>query len=153
MWVYRITFFCSIRFEIKVSFQILKKECNDNPDLRNCSCLLYYLRPIDEGHALAPMYSINCSNRNLYNLPATVPVNTTIFYAKSNQVSACLNTPRIHKYHHDHNTITSIFIPDLKYWFAKNGIWACAWRLSRLQWDSIDRYAWIWLLAAEFSCF
>lgn len=65
--------------------------CQRNPELRNCSCSLSYIA-FDLDEIWRPMYSINCSNLNLYRLPASVPENTTTFYATNNNVKiiACI---------------------------------------------------------------
>lgn len=59
--------------------------CHNNPELRNCTCSLSFIT-FDLDDVWRPMYSINCSNLNLLRLPATVPENTTTFYATHNKV-------------------------------------------------------------------
>lgn len=66
--------------------QTIRSECQKEPDIRNCSCILSYVRPSMNGEFLIPMYTVNCSNREFYSLPPVLPRNTTILHITHNKI-------------------------------------------------------------------
>lgn len=91
-----------------------------NPELKNCSCTMPFVRLSDDGMSLQPLYSINCSNLNLSRLPAFIPENTTIFYANNNQITNVEPLQNIYRLvldiYLDYNLIETIDILDTAYW-------------------------------------
>lgn len=68
--------------------QTLREACTTHAELRNCTCTISFVRLMDDGVSLQPLYAINCSRLHLDHLPSFVPVNTTIFHATDNKVGA-----------------------------------------------------------------
>lgn len=68
--------------------QTIRQECQKEPDTRNCSCILSYVRPSTNGDFLIPMYTVNCSHRSFYSLPTVLPMNTTILHITHNKISS-----------------------------------------------------------------
>lgn len=68
--------------------QTIRLECQKEPDTRNCSCILSYVRPSLNGEFLIPMYTVNCSHREFLNLPKILPMNTTILHISHNKIKS-----------------------------------------------------------------
>lgn len=77
----------------------IREACRNITDLKNCSCILSYVRPSINGEFLIPMYTVNCSNREFYNLPKDLPTNTTILHITHNKIKSLelLRTPTYRK--------------------------------------------------------
>lgn len=89
------------------SNQTVRDLCYNNTELRNCSCSLAYIT-LDLEEIWRPIYSINCSNLNFFQLPSSVPENTTTFYAKNNHVRLVVSCSFINQSYND-NQITCVF--------------------------------------------
>ncbi|XP_055918906.1 protein singed wings 2 isoform X2 [Eupeodes corollae] len=102
--------------------RVSKKECQSHLELRNCSCSVHYIMKSEDGKSLTPIYAINCSSLNFYNLPSYLPKNTTILYATNNKISdirplldnACYRD--VVDVYLDNNNIRSIDVLEAGYW-------------------------------------
>lgn len=66
----------------------LSKICNQDSELKNCSCHISYLR-LDEGtNNFYPMFSVNCSNAGFHNFPKKLPENTTTLFISHNKITS-----------------------------------------------------------------
>ncbi|XP_055859241.1 protein singed wings 2 [Episyrphus balteatus] len=102
--------------------QVSKMECNSHRELRNCSCSVHYVMKSDDGKSLTPLYAINCSGLNFYNLPSYLPPNTTILYATNNKISDISPLRDNERYRDvidvylDNNNIRTIDVLEAGYW-------------------------------------
>ena len=68
--------------------QTIREECAKEPEIKNCSCILSYVRPSMDGEYLIPMYTVNCSHREFLSLPRVLPRNTTILHITNNKIKS-----------------------------------------------------------------
>ncbi|GAB0086504.1 Cytoplasmic phosphatidylinositol transfer protein 1 [Sergentomyia squamirostris] len=100
----------------------MRQQCQSHPDIQNCSCILHYIRPSDDGEYLIPMVTVNCSNRNFEELPDFLPKNTTILIITHNKISnveVLRKNPiylEIHDLYLDYNQIESIDFLEASRW-------------------------------------
>lgn len=66
----------------------IRDECQKDPDTKNCSCILSYVRPSYNGEFLIPMYTVNCSHREFLSLPNMLPMNTTVLHITHNKITS-----------------------------------------------------------------
>lgn len=93
--------------------QTIRTECQKEPDTRNCSCILSYIRPSMNGEFLIPMYTVNCSHREFHQLPRLLPRNTTILHITHNKIKnleplRTLNYKKVQDLFVDYNQIKSL---------------------------------------------
>lgn len=103
---------------------ILSKACNQDPELRNCSCHISYLRWDEEEHEFHPMYSVNCSNAGFLDFPTKLPENTTTLFISNNQITSlnklCIRNSAyngVHDMYLDYNKISDASVLDNCEWF------------------------------------
>lgn len=100
----------------------LKTECQNHPDLRNCSCTMHYIRRSDDGKSLTPIYAVNCSHLNLFNFPSYLPQNTSIFHATHNQIAEVRSLRdnsvyrQVYDVYLDNNRVQSIDVLEAGFW-------------------------------------
>jgi hypothetical protein len=103
---------------------MLSRECSKDPDLRNCSCHISYLRLDEESQEFHPMYSLNCSNAGFLDFPRKLPENTTTLFISQNKISSlnklCTRNSTYNKVHDiylDYNQISDASVLDNCEWF------------------------------------
>lgn len=109
---------------IVMSYKLsLSKLCNQDPDLRNCSCHISYLRLDEETNSFHPMYSVNCSNAGLTNFPRQLPENTTTLFISHNKITSlnmlCTRNStynEVHDLYLDYNQISDASVLDNCEW-------------------------------------
>ncbi|XP_055694878.1 protein singed wings 2 [Lutzomyia longipalpis] len=99
----------------------MRQQCG-HPNIKNCSCVLHYIRPSDDGQYLIPMVTVNCSHRGFMDLPDFLPKNTTILHITHNKITSVemLRTNPIYLEVHDvfvdYNQIHSIDFLEASRW-------------------------------------
>lgn len=103
--------------------QILSKACNQDPELKNCSCHISYLRLDEETNNFHPMFSVNCSNAGFMNFPRKLPENTTTLFISNNKISSlnalCTRNSTyndVHDMYLDYNLISDASVLDNCEW-------------------------------------
>lgn len=103
---------------------ILSKSCQQDPELRNCSCHISYLRLDIDTNTFHPMFSVNCSNAGFYEFPRQLPVNTTTLFISNNQITSlnmlCTRNSTyggIHDMYLDYNQISDVSVLDNCEWW------------------------------------
>lgn len=105
--------------------QTIRNECQKEPDIKNCSCILSYVRPSINGDYLIPMITVNCSSRNFYSLPSYLPRNTTILHISHNNINSLeplrsnLVYTKVQDLYIDYNQIKSIDVLEGAPWLFK----------------------------------
>lgn len=98
----------------------LREACTTHAELRNCSCTISFVRLMEDGRSLQPLYAINCSRLHLDRLPAFVPENTTIFHATDNRITDIgpLRTTyrNVQDVYLDYNHISNLDVLEGDYW-------------------------------------
>lgn len=108
-----------------MNFKItLYKTCREDPDLKNCSCHISYLRLDAESNEFQPMFSVNCSDRGFYDFPKKLPENTTTLFITHNQITSlnmlCIKNSTyndVHDMYLDYNQIPDVTVLDNCEWF------------------------------------
>ncbi|CRK92953.1 CLUMA_CG006521, isoform A [Clunio marinus] len=104
----------------------LFKACHEDPELKNCTCHISYLRFHEENNEFKPMFSVNCSSAGFVNFPRKLPDNTTTLFFTHNKVKSlnmlCTRNSTyndVHDIYLDYNEITDVSVLDNCEWFLK----------------------------------
>lgn len=102
----------------------LYRTCREDPELRNCSCHISYLRLDEELNEFQPMFSVNCSDKDFLNFPRQLPENTTTLFITHNNITSlnmlCMRNSTYNNVHDiflDYNQIADASVLDNCEWF------------------------------------
>ena len=102
---------------------ILSKSCQQDPELKNCSCHISYLRLDIDSNTFHPMFSVNCSNAGFLDFPRKLPENTTTLFINNNKITSlnmlCVRNSTyggIHDLYLDYNQISDVSVLDNCEW-------------------------------------
>lgn len=104
----------------------LYKKCREDPELKNCSCHISYLRLDVENNEFQPMFSVNCSGEGFLNFPRALPENTSTLFITHNNISSlnmlCTRNSTyndVHDIYLDYNLISDASVLDNCEWFHR----------------------------------
>lgn len=110
-----------------MSYKIaLYKACREDPELKNCSCHISYLRLDEQREGFQPMFSVNCSSAGFYNFPKKLPDNTTTLFITHNNINSldelCIKNStynEVQDIYLDYNRIRAVDVLENCVWFEK----------------------------------
>lgn len=115
---------------------ILSKSCHQDPELKNCSCHISYLRLDIDTNTFHPMFSVNCSNAGFYDFPKNLPDNTTTLFINNNKITSlnmlCTRNSTyggIHDMYLDYNQISDVSVLDNCEWWD---IWFFSFEINKV---------------------
>ncbi|XP_062549946.1 protein singed wings 2-like [Armigeres subalbatus] len=115
----------------------LREHCR-HEEIRNCTCLISYLRLSDSGRTFHPLITVNCTGKGFYDLPSYLPPNTTVLHVANNNITSVERLTTIDHYkkvqhiYLDNNKIESIDI-------LEDSIWLDNFRILSLRGNKISR--------------